>query len=125
MKKVVIVKCQMISNQNLCPGDAKCMVAFMRREGEFERYKNEDAHIIGIVDCGGCEGNKNRVVCSLALLKLQLAALKEKPDVVHVGTCIMKFCKRKDDLIAAIKEKAGVEVVEGTHSYAPPTIFGS
>ncbi|MCD6547921.1 MAG: putative metal-binding protein [Thermodesulfobacterium sp.] len=125
MKKVVIVKCQMISNQNLCPGDAKCMVAFMRREGEFERYKNEDAHIIGIVDCGGCEGNKNRVVCSLALLKLQLAALNEKPDVVHVGTCIMKFCKRKDDLIAAIKEKAGVEVVEGTHSYAPPTIFGS
>jgi len=125
MKKVVIVKCQMISNQNLCPGDAKCMVAFMRREGEFERYKNEDAHIIGIVDCGGCEGNKNRVVCNLALLKLQLAALNEKPDVVHVGTCIMKFCKRKDDLIAAIKEKAGVEVVEGTHSYAPPTIFGS
>ena len=125
MKKVVIVKCQMISNQNLCPGDAKCMVAFMRREGEFERYKNEDAHKIGIVDCGGCEGNKNRVIPSLALLKLQLAALNEKPDVVHVGTCIMKFCKRKDDLIAAIKEKAGVEVVEGTHPYAPPTIFGS
>ena len=125
MKKIVIVKCQMISNQNLCPGDAKCMIALMRREGEFERYKNEDAHIIGIVDCGGCEGNKNRVVCSLALLKLQLAALKEKPDVVHVGTCITKFCKRKEDLIAAIKEKAGVEVVEGTHSYAPPTIFGS
>jgi len=115
----------MISSQNLCPGDAKCMIALMRREGEFERYKNEDAHIIGIVDCGGCEGNKNRVVCSLALLKLQLAALNEKPDVVHVGTCITKFCKRKDDLIAAIKEKAGVEVVEGTHSYAPPTIFGS
>ncbi|RLG10837.1 CGGC domain-containing protein [Candidatus Pacearchaeota archaeon] len=125
MKKIVIVKCQMISNQNLCPGDAKCMIALMRREGEFERYKNEDAHIIGIVDCGGCEGNKNRVVCSLALLKLQLAALNEKPDVVHVGTCITKFCKRKEDLIAAIKEKAGVEVVEGTHSYAPPTIFGS
>jgi len=101
------------------------MVAFMRREGEFERYKNEDAHIIGIVDCGGCEGNKNRVIPSLALLKLQLAALNEKPDVIHIGTCITRFCKRKDDLIAAIKEKAGVEVVEGTHSYALPTIFGS
>jgi len=37
----------------------------------------------------------------------------------------MKFCKRKDDLIAAIKEKAGIEVVEGAHPYAPPTIFGS
>ena len=125
MKKIVLVKCQMISNQNLDPGDAKCLVACMRREGEFARYKDEDAYIIGIVDCGGCEGNKNRVIPSLALLKLQLAALNEKPDVIHIGTCIMKFCKRKDDLIAAIKEKAGVEVVEGTHSYGLPTIFGS
>jgi predicted metal-binding protein len=125
MKKIVLVKCNMISSQNLCPGDARCLVAFMRKEGEFERYKNDDAHIIGIMDCGGCEGNANRVVCSLALLKLQLAAFNEKPDVVHIGTCIMKFCKRKDDLIAAIKEKAGVEVIEGTHPYTPPTIFGS
>ncbi len=125
MKKVIIVKCKMISEQNLCPGDAKCMVAFNRREGEFARYKDEGAELVGIVDCGGCEGNKNRVICSLALVKLQLSALNEKPDVVHIGTCIMKFCKRKDDLIAAIKEKAGVEVVEGTHPYAPPTIFGS
>jgi len=37
----------------------------------------------------------------------------------------MRFCKWKDDLIAAIKEKAGIEVVEGTHSYGLPTIFGS
>jgi len=125
VKKVVIVKCKMISDQNLCPGDVKCLVAMLRKEGEFERYKDEGAHIIGIMDCGGCEGNKNRVIPSLGLLKIQLDALKEKPDVVHVGTCIMKFCKRKDDLIEAIKEKAGVEVVEGTHPYAPPTIFGS
>jgi len=125
MKKVVIVKCQMVSNQNLCPGDARSLVAMLRKEGEFERYKDEGAHIIGIMDCGGCEGNKNRVIPSLGLLKIQLDALNEKPDVVHVGTCIMKFCKRKDDLIEAIKEKAGVEVVEGSHPYAPPTIFGS
>lgn len=125
MKKILIVKCQMISNQNLCPGDARCLVAFARKEGEFERYKNDEAHIIGIIDCGGCEGNKNRVIPSLALLKTQLAALNEKPDVIHIGTCIMKFCKRKDDLIEAIKEKAGIEVIEGSHPYVPPTIFGS
>ncbi len=125
MKKILMVKCQMISNQNLCPGDARCLVAFARKEGEFERYKNDEAHIIGIIDCGGCEGNKNRVIPSLALLKTQLAALNEKPDVIHIGTCIMKFCKRKDDLIEAIKEKAGIEVIEGSHPYVPPTIFGS
>ncbi|WP_038055851.1 CGGC domain-containing protein [Thermodesulfobacterium hydrogeniphilum] len=124
MKKIVLVKCKMISDQNLCPGDAKCFVALSRKEGEFARYKDEGAEIVGIVDCGGCEGNKNRVICSLALVKLQLAALGEKVDAVHIGTCIMKFCKRKDDLIAAIKEKAGVEVIEGSHPYAPASIFG-
>ncbi|QER41209.1 CGGC domain-containing protein [Thermodesulfobacterium sp. TA1] len=124
MKKIVLVKCKMIADQNLCPGDAKCFVALGRKEGEFARYKDEEAQIVGIVDCGGCEGNKNRVICSLMLLKIQLNALKEKVDSVHVGTCIMKFCKRKDDLISAIKEKAGVEVIEGTHPYAPLSIFG-
>lgn len=120
--RVAIVKCQMISEQNFCPGDAKCFVAFSRREGEFSRYK--DARIVGIVDCGGCEGNENRVLCSLSLLKLQLAALNEGVDVVHVGTCIMKYCKRKEDLIKWIKQKSGVEVVEGTHPYVPEKIFG-
>ncbi len=125
MKKIVLVKCQMISDQNFCAGDFRCLVAFARKEGEFERYKNEEASIIGIVDCGGCEGNKNRVVISLVHLKTQLATLNEKPDVIHIGTCIMKFCKKKDDLIEAIKEKAGIEVIEGGHPYVAPTIFGS
>ncbi|MEM3796470.1 MAG: CGGC domain-containing protein, partial [Archaeoglobaceae archaeon] len=75
------------------------------------------------VDCGGCEGNRNRVVCSLANLKGTLAMLNEKPDVLHIGTCVMNFCPRKDDILKAVKEKVGVEVVEGTHKYMPPTIF--
>jgi|GEM_PF-4991532 predicted metal-binding protein len=27
-------------------------------------------------------------------------------------------------LVAAVKEKAGVEVIEGTHEYAPKSLFG-
>ncbi|MEW6419347.1 MAG: CGGC domain-containing protein [Nitrospirota bacterium] len=123
MKKVAIVACQMIRSKNLCPADVKCLVAMNRKEGEFERYKNDNASIVGIVECGDCEGNKNRVLLSLGLLKMQLAALKETVDTIHLGTCIMKFCKKKDDLLGAIKEKAGIEVVEGTHQYVPPTIF--
>lgn len=123
MKKIALVACQMIRDKNLCPGDVKCLVALNRKEGEFERYKNDDAAIVGIIECGDCEGNKNRVVLSLGLLKMQLAALKETVDTIHVGTCIMKFCKKRDDLIGAIKDKAGVEVVEGSHQYIPTTIF--
>jgi len=124
MKKIALVSCNMIRSSNLCPGDSKCFVALDRKEGEFKRYADNGARIVGIVDCGGCEGNKNRIICSLALLKMQLSALNEEVDAVHLGTCIMKFCKRKDDLIEAVKEKAGVEVIEGTHPYAPPSIFG-
>ncbi len=125
MKRVAILACKMIREQNLCPGDAKCLVALSRKEGEFERYKGEDVAVVGIMDCGGCEGQKNRAICSLALLKMHLSTLKENVDALHIGTCIMKFCKKKEDIIAAVREKAGVEVVEGTHPYAPPTIFGS
>lgn len=122
MKKIVILACENIRDQNLCVGDAKCLVAFNRKEGEFERYK-DGAELLAIVDCGGCEGNRNRVVCSLANLKGTLAMLNEKPDVLHIGTCLMNFCPRKDDILKAVKEKVGVEVVEGTHKYMPPTIF--
>ena len=123
MKKIAIVACQMIRDKNLCPGDVKCLVALNRKEGEFERYKNENPAIVGIIECGDCEGNKNRVLLSLGLLKMQLSALNETLDTLHLGTCIMKFCKKKDDLLGAIKEKAGIEVIEGTHQYVPPTIF--
>lgn len=125
MKKIAILSCKMIRSQNLCPGDTRCLVALSRKEGEFERYKDEDVALLGIMDCGGCEGNKTRAICSLVLLKMQLEALKENIDVLHIGTCMMKFCPRKDDIIPAVKEKAGVDIVEGTHKYAPPTIFGS
>ena len=80
--------------------------------------------MVGIIDCGGCEGNQNRIVCSLANLKMHLVTLNEEVDALHMGTCIMKFCKRKDDLLQAVRDKAGVEVIEGTHPYSPPTIFG-
>lgn len=125
MKKIAILSCKMIRSQNLCPADTRCLVALSRKEGEFERYKDEDVALLGIMDCGGCEGNETRAICSLVLLKMQLAALKENIDVLHIGTCMMTFCPRRDDIIAAVKVKAGVEIVGGTHKYAPPTIFGS
>ena len=120
-KRILIVACKRIRQQNLCPADSKCLVAMMRREGEFERYKGEDAAIVGIIECGDCPGG--RVPASLAISKMQLAALNETVDVVHIGTCIMLMCKYKDDLVNLIKEKAGVEVVEGTHKYVTPKVF--
>jgi len=39
MKKIVILKCTMISDQNLCPGDAKCLVAFSRKKENLNGIK--------------------------------------------------------------------------------------
>ncbi len=119
--RIAIVACKKIREQNICPGDAKCLVALMRREGEFERYKDKDAVIVGIIDCGDCPGT--RVVPSLGLLKMHLASLKETVDVIHLGTCVTLTCPHKDTLIELLKKKAGVEVVEGTHKYVPEKLF--
>ncbi|NPA39711.1 MAG: CGGC domain-containing protein [Thermodesulfobacteria bacterium] len=120
MKKVVILACERIRNQNLCVACNKCFVAANKLEGEFARHKDEVA-ILGIMNCGGCPGNL--VVPSLVLLSMQLASFNEKIDAVHIGTCIMRFCPNKDNIIKIIKEKAGVEVIEGTHTYGKGTIF--
>ena len=119
MANIVIVSCEEIRNKNLCPGDAKCFVSAQRKEGKFKAY--DEANIVGIVDCGGCDGN--RVICELVILKMQLGALNVKVDKVHIGTCIMKFCPYKDKIISALKEKSGVEVVEGTHEYGITYLF--
>jgi len=121
--RIALVACHLIRKQNLCPADARCLVALHRREGEFERYKDQDAAVFGIVECGECEGNRNRVVLSLATLKGALAPLNESVDAIHFGTCVMNFCPRKDDLLRAVREKVTVEVVEGGHRYAPPKVF--
>lgn len=123
MKKIAILSCKMIRENNLCPADTRCFMALNRREGEFERYKNEDVSVMGIIDCGGCERNKNRALLSLILLKKELAGFNETIDVLHIGSCMAKFCPKKDEIIQAVKERVGIEVIEGTHYYAPPKIF--
>ncbi len=120
MVKVIIVACESIRQRGLCPGDAKCLLAAKRKHGQFQNYE-EEVEIVGIVDCGGCPGD--RVLCPLAILKMQLSALNASAEKIHVGTCIMKFCPNKDKIIQILKEKSGLEVIEGTHTYGGPTIF--
>ncbi|HID43517.1 MAG TPA: CGGC domain-containing protein [Archaeoglobaceae archaeon] len=120
-KKIALVACKRVRQQNICFGDARCLVALMRREEEFERYKGEDASIVGIVECGECHGE--RAPLQLASLRGVLASLGETADIIHTGTCISAFCRHKDELMNYIKNKVDIEVVDGGHRYAPPKIF--
>lgn len=102
-----------------CIACSRCMVAFNRREGGFARYR--DAELIGFLHCGDCPGVG--VVNRMAMFKLWNAPLGEKPTKVHLGTCIVNYCPEKEKLLAKVKAKAGVEVIEGGHPYAPTELF--
>ncbi|SDL11062.1 Predicted metal-binding protein [Maridesulfovibrio ferrireducens] len=118
-EKIVIIGCT-TAMDTMCIGCSRCMVAFNRRKGEFERY-DESAELTAIIGCGGCPGVG--VVTRMAHLKLWNTALDEVPTIVHIAPCITNYCPHKDILIAKIKAKAGCEVVEGTHHFFPDQIF--
>ncbi len=105
----------------VCIACSRCMVAFNRNAGEFERYKDQDAELIGILNCGDCPGAS--IVPRLAQINLWNKPLEEKVTKVHIGPCIVDHCPHKETLITKIKAKAGVEVIEGAHPYMPENIF--
>jgi hypothetical protein len=94
MKKISILACKMIRSQNLCPADAKCLVALHRRMENLNVTKIKMFQFSVLWIAEGCEGNKTRAVCSLVLFKTQLAALKENIDALHIGH-VYEFCPRK------------------------------
>jgi len=120
MEKVLIVGCKNTMD-DVCIGCSRCMVGFNRKEGEFERYREEGAELMGLLGCGGCPGAS--IVMRLAQMKLWNAPMSENPTKIHVAPCLAMHCPYKDVIIQKIKAKAGVEVVEGTHPYLPSDIF--
>jgi predicted metal-binding protein len=119
---IAVLGCKNIKDES-CIGCHRCLLAFDKKEGQFERYKDDgNARLRGLVHCGGCPGTSP--VLRLVNLKTWMAPMKETIDAVHIGTCLLDNCPFKDTIIAKVKAKAGVEVIEGTHPYKPVRIFG-
>ncbi len=120
MEKVLIVGCKKAMD-NVCIACSRCMVGFNRREGAFERYRGQEAELMGMLNCGDCPGAA--IVPRLAQISLWNKPLGEKVTKVHIGPCIVDHCPHKETLIQKIRAKAGVEVIEGAHPYIPENIF--
>ncbi len=120
MEKVLIIGCKKTMN-DICVACSRCMVAFNRREGAFEKYKKEDAELIGMLNCGDCPGAG--IVNRMAQLKHWNHPIDERVTAIHIGPCIIDSCPHRDEIIAKVKEKAGVDVVEGGHTFKPVDIF--
>ena len=120
MEKILIVGCKRAMD-NVCVACSRCMVGFNRRDGEFSRYQDQEAQLVGILNCGDCPGAA--IVPRLAQISLWNKPMEEKVTKVHVGPCIMDHCPHKETLLNKIKAKSGVEVIEGTHPYIPQDVF--
>ncbi len=120
MEKILIIGCKKTMD-DVCIGCSRCMVGFNRRAGEFERYKNQDVELIGLLNCGDCPGAS--IVTRLAQLSLWNKPLEEKVTKIHIAPCLLDHCPNKEIIIKKIKAKSGVEVIEGTHAFKPDNIF--
>jgi predicted metal-binding protein len=119
--RIAIMGCKQIKDET-CIGCQRCLTAFHRREGEFERYRDvPDARIVAIFHCGGCPATSP--VLRMKQLRDWMAPMQEKVDVLHFGTCVKNHCAYKEQLQSAVRAKAGVEVVDGTHPYVPMNVF--
>jgi predicted metal-binding protein len=120
MEKILIVGCKKTMD-NSGIACSRCMVAFNRKAGEFARYKDQEAELIGILNCGDCPAAS--LVPRLAQINLWNKPLDEKVTKVHIGPCIVGNCPHYESLYMTLKQKCGVEVIEGTHPYVPQKIF--
>ena len=120
MEKILIIGCKRAMN-DACIACSRCLVGFNRKEGEFSKYKDTEAELIGLINCGDCPGAA--IVTRMAQFSLWNKPMGEKPTKVHVAPCILDHCPYKDVILKKIKAKAGIEVIEGTHPYQPVNIF--
>ncbi len=113
MKKVAIVGCGAYMDSTYgCPGEWRCLAASRRGEGKFE----EPHEVVAFVKCQ-CPG---RAVMPTLAMAMKMA--DEKPDVVHLSTCLVKpqpGCPYIEPakLAGMIEKATGLPVVMETHDY--------
>jgi predicted metal-binding protein len=106
MKKVGIIICD---RYNSCAG-GKCLRAMRKREGAFERYRDEEIELVGFATCGGCPGGN--------VENAPAEMMRNGADVIHLATGFLVGyppCPHLDDLARYIRTEYGLEVVLGTH----------
>ncbi len=119
MEKVLIVGCKRTMD-TICVGCSRCLVALNRYEGEFERYKDQKAQLMGLTHCGDCPGNI--LIPRLALMKVSNAPIREEPTKIHLAPCLV-HCEHCDAIIDKIAARCTTEIVKGTHPYRMERIF--
>lgn len=117
MARIAILYCKRIKDHS-CIACIKCHKGIKEKEAEFGRY--DTIELVAMTHCGDCPG---LAVPRVKLISEIAESLGEKIDVIHLGTCIKLAMETSecpidyDDLEIMLKNKFGVDVVLGTHSY--------
>ncbi|MCP4720775.1 MAG: CGGC domain-containing protein [Desulfobacteraceae bacterium] len=120
MEKILIVGCKKAMD-DVCIGCSRCLVGFNKRAGDFGAYKDKEAELVGLLNCGDCPGAT--IVTRLAQVNLWNKPMDIKVTKIHIGPCITDHCPYKEVIINKIKAKSGIDVIEGAHPYKPDNIF--
>ncbi len=117
MARIAILYCKRVKDHS-CIACIKCHKGIKEKNAEFGRY--DTIELVAMTDCGDCPG---LVVPRVKLITGIAKSLEEKFDVIHLGTCVKLAMETAecpidfDDLQVVLKDKFGVDVVLGTHSY--------
>jgi predicted metal-binding protein len=111
MEKILIIGCRKIMDE-ICFACNRCFTAFNQNQGEFVRYTEHEAEVIGLTACTDCPGKT--LVPRLALL--WNSPLGEEPTKIHLAPCVVK-CPHGRSIAEEVKSRCGIEIIEGTHPY--------
>ena len=117
MANIAILYCKRVKDHS-CVACAKCYKGMAEKNGEFARH--EDIELVAMTHCGDCPG---LVVPRVKLLNEVAQGLGRRFDTIHFGTCMKLAMEtaecpiKPDDLKVILKDKFGVDVVVGTHTY--------
>lgn len=117
MKKIAVLRCLRVSTS--CSGSG-CLRAMNERTAAFERYGEEPLQLAAFWTCNGCGEYKlpNQEGIQKKIVRMQKLGI----DALHVSNCAMpkdadgnrKMCAVIAEIVQEL-QKAGIEIVEGTH----------
>lgn len=117
MAKIAVLYCKKIKDVS-CIACAKCYKAMTEKNGEYARH--DEIELVGMTDCGDCPG---LTVPKVKLLSEVTKNLGREIEVLHLGTCVKLAMETAqcpivyEALKVTLKNKFGVELVLGTHTY--------
>ncbi|MGD9369044.1 MAG: CGGC domain-containing protein [Desulfobacteraceae bacterium] len=113
MEKVAVVGCGAYMDSGYgCAGEWRCLKAAALGEGTF----NKPAHVVSFVKCE-CPGRSVAANMGVAMKMSEI-----KPDKIYMSSCMTNAnpgCPYAgaDEMAEILKNKTGIEVIQGTHDY--------